>query len=103
MVTAAIPESSTPLLELEVWGQPLRLGNLVKQGEVNALSWYTVALGDEVHAFDALAFLQPWLPNPFGSGSVDDDVRKLPALLAARFPDVDAFATWVRAHFYRLA
>lgn len=85
------------------WGRELRFGNFIKQGRDLALYWYTVELGREVFAFDALAVAE----RISGRGadfqfSVDaqTSVEEAATLAEQGFATFEDFEKWVRAHFH---
>ena len=95
-------EETTPMLTLNAWGREMRFGNLLKQGGVNSLCWYTVELGvtaREIFVFDA----QCLAGRDFHFASdIAASVRQAQALIEGRFKSFEAFAEWVRTNFYSL-
>jgi hypothetical protein len=102
----ATDESTTPMIELQVWGQRVHFGNLLKPGGIHSLSWYTVDLdgtGAQIHAFDAQALHEKvhGVRSKFKfESNVNESIKQSSQLAQAAFASLDAFDSWVRTHFH---
>lgn len=94
---------SSCLLPLTRWGREFRFGNLIKQGRDVALYWYTVELGSEVFAFDAMALVER-ISGPHASfefsGNGKTSIEQAATLAEQVFPAFANFEAWVRAQFH---
>ena len=103
MVSTTSEEKTTPMLTLKAWGCEVRFGNLLKQGSVNSLLWYTVELSaetSEIYVFDAGSIFEG---NFSFSSDIDESVRQACALAEHHFKSFEVFSHWVRANFYTLS
>lgn len=102
MANIANEEKTTPMISLKAWNREVRFGNLLKQGSVNSLLWYTVEFGTEtkeIYVFNAGGLCDKELSF---SSDVSESVRQVCALAKRRFKSFEAFSQWVRSNFYPL-